>query len=326
MLAGAAAMLALPRAATAATVRRLSPALDRIVAPDATIETIATGVQWAEGPVWVPSERALFFSDPPANLIRQWRAGEGAVPFLRPSGAAGTDPKLVREPGANGLALGADGRLRAADSGTRAITAIDLATKAKTVLVDRWQGKRFNSPNDLHIARSGAIYFTDPPYGLVDGDDSSIKELDHNGVYRWTPGGEAVLLDGTLSRPNGIALSPDERTLYVAVSDKEAAGVYAYSLNAAGDVGARRLLFDARPMLAEDAPGITDGMKVAADGTLFCSAPGGILVMTPEAEPLGLISDGRAIANCCFGEEGRTLFMTTSDRVLRMPLRIDGKA
>jgi len=325
MLAGAAAALAIPRLAKAASVRRLSPLLDRILAPDTACETIATGIQWAEGPLWVPSQGALFFSDPPANLIRRWRRDEGTTPFLRPSGAAGTDPKLVREPGANGLALGADGRLRAADSGTRAITAIDLASKAKTVLVDRYRGKRFNSPNDLHIARSGAIYFTDPPYGLVDGDDSSIKELDHNGVYRWAPGGEAVLLDGTLPRPNGIALSPDERMLYVAVSDKDAAGVYAYPLDAAGDVGERRLLLDARPMLAEDVPGITDGMKVAADGTLFCSAPGGILVMTPEAEPLGLISDGRAIANCCFGEDGRTLFMTASDRVLRLPLRMNGR-
>lgn len=324
MLVGAAVALAMPRLAKAAAVRRLSPMLDRIIAPDAVCETIATGIQWAEGPLWVPSQHALFFSDPPANLIRRWRHGQEATPYLRPSGAAGTDPKTVREPGSNGLALGADGRLRIADSGTRAITALDLATKARTVLVDRYRGKRFNSPNDLHIARSGAIYFTDPPYGLVDGDQSSLKELDHNGVYRWTPGGEAVLLDGTLTRPNGIALSPDERTLYVSVSDKDVAGVYAYALDAAGHVGARRLLFDARPMLADDAPGITDGMKVAADGTLFCSAPGGMLLMTPEAEPIGLISDGRAIANCCFGENGRTLFMTASDRVLRLPLRIDG--
>ena len=324
VLVGAAVTLAVPQLAKAASVRRLSPRLDHILAPDAACETIATGIQWAEGPLWVPSQSALFFSDPPANLIRRWRRDEGAIPYLHPSGAGGTDPKLVREPGANGLALGADGRLRIADSGTRAITALDLATKAKTVLVDRYRGKRFNSPNDLHIARSGAIYFTDPPYGLADGDQSPLKELDQNGVYRWTPGGEAVLLDGTLTRPNGIALSPDERTLYVSVSDKDAAGVYAYALDAAGDVGERRLLFDARPMLANDAPGITDGMKVAADGTLFCSAPGGLLVMTPEAEPLGLISDGRAIANCCFGEDGRTLFMTASDRVLRLPLRING--
>src|SRR5690242_20936979 len=302
VLVGAAVTLAVPQLAKAASVRRLSPRLDRILAPDAACETIATGIQWAEGPLWVPSQSALFFSDPPANLIRRWRRDEGAIPYLHPSGAAGTDPKLVREPGANGLALGADGRMRIADSGTRAITALDLATKAKTVLVDRYRGNRFNSPNDLHIARSGAIYFTDPPYGLADGDESPLKELDQNGVYRWTPGGEAVLLDGTLTRPNGIALA----------------------LDAAGDVGERRLLFDARPMLANDAPGITDGMKVAADGTLFCSAPGGLLVMTPEAEPLGLISDGRAIANCCFGEDGRTLFMTASDRVLRLPLRING--
>lgn len=215
VLAGTVLALAVPQLAKAASVRRLSPLLDRIVAPDAACETIATGIQWAEGPLWMPSQGALFFSDPPANVIRRWRRGEGATPYLRPSGAAGTDPKLVREPGANGLALGADGRLRIADSGTRAIAALDPATKAKTVLVDRYRGKRFNSPNDLHIARSGAIYFTDPPYGLVGGDDSSLKELEENGVYRWMPNGEAVLLDGTLTRPNGVALSPDERTLYV---------------------------------------------------------------------------------------------------------------
>jgi gluconolactonase len=227
VLAGAAVALAIPRLAKAAPVRRLSPLLDRILAPDAVCETIATGIQWAEGPLWVPSQAALFFSDPPANLIRRWRRGEGAIPYLRPSGAAGTDPKLVREPGANGLALGTDGRLRIADSGTRAITVLDLATKTKTVLVDRYRGKRFNSPNDLQIARSGAIYFTDPPYGLVDGDNSSLKELEQNGVYRWTPNGEPVLLDGTLTRPNGVGLSPDERTLYVSVSDEHAAGINA---------------------------------------------------------------------------------------------------
>ncbi|WP_245968325.1 SMP-30/gluconolactonase/LRE family protein [Hephaestia caeni] len=308
-----------------AAIRRLSPGLDRVMAPNAAIETIASGIQWAEGPVWLPDQKALLFSDPPANLIRRWQAGRGAAPFLSPSGAPGTDPKLIREPGSNGLALGADGALRIADSGTRAITRLDLASKRRTVLVDRYRGKRFNSPNDLAIARSGMIYFTDPPYGLVDGDASPLKELDHNGVYRWAPGGEAMLLDGTLSRPNGVALAPDERTLYLAVSDKDVAGIYAYPLDTAGDVGDRRLLFDARPMLGKDVPGITDGMKVAADGTLFCSAPGGLLIMTPEAEPLGLISAGdRPIANCCFGEDGRTLFMTASDRVLRVTLRING--
>ncbi|MCM8732008.1 SMP-30/gluconolactonase/LRE family protein [Hephaestia sp. GCM10023244] len=305
-------------------VRRLSPGLDRVIAPDATIETIATGIQWAEGPLWLPDQNALLFTDPPANIIRRWQAGKGVAPFLNPSGAADTDPALVREPGANGLALGVDGALRLADSGSRALVRVDLASKQRTTLVDRYRGKRFNSPNDLAIARAGTIYFTDPPYGLAQGDTSSLKELDHNGVYRWAPGGEAVLLDGTLTRPNGIALSPDERTLYVTVSDKEVAGVYAYPLDARGDVGTRRLLLDARPMLADDAPGMTDGMKVAADGTLFCSAPGGVLVMTPEGEMLGLISGGRAIANCCFGEDGRTLFMAATDRVLRVALRLNG--
>src|SRR3546814_1926017 len=137
----------------------------RVSAPEAAMQTIATGIQWAEGPVWLPDQKARLFSDPPANLIRRWQAGRGATPFLSPSGAAGIDPKLIREPGSNGLALGADGALRIADSGTRAITRVDLASKRRTILVDRYRGKSFNSPNDLAIARSGAGYFTDPQIG-----------------------------------------------------------------------------------------------------------------------------------------------------------------
>ena len=330
ILAGGLALLALPAGAAHAAgsypprIRRLSPALDRIVAPGTPIETIATGIQWAEGPVWVPRSHALLFSDPPANLIRRWRRGEGARPYLSPSGAAGTDPALVREAGSNGLALDRAGRLLIANSGGRSLDRLDLATRRRTVLVDRYRGKRFNSPNDLTQARDGAIWFTDPPYGLTDGDTSSLKELPHNGVYRWTPGGEAVLVDGTLTRPNGIALSPDQRTLYVSVSDEKLPVIHAYTLDARGHASDRRVFLDAVPLLAGGAPGLPDGMKVAADGTLFCSGPGGMMILTPEGERLGLIEDGQPIANCCFGEDGRTLFLTSSDRVLRMPLRING--
>ena len=322
VLAGGLAILASPALAAAArpTIRRLGTGLDRIVDPGAAIETIATGIQWAEGPVWLRDRHCLLFSDPPANIMRRWTARDGVSVFLSPSGAAGTDPRLVREPGSNGLAADGHGHVLIADSGGRAITRLDLATRRKTMLVGRYQGKRFNSPNDLHIARSGAVYFTDPPYGFVDGDQSPLKELDINGVYRWTPGGAAVLVDGTLTRPNGIALSPDERRLYVSVSDEQAPRIMVYDLDAKGMPRDRHVLLDARPMLADGAPGLPDGMKVAADGTLFCSVPGGMMIMTPEAEPLGLIHDGQAIPNCCFGEDGRTLFMASSDRVLRMRL------
>jgi gluconolactonase len=318
------AMIAAPvigQDAPAARVQRLSPALDRMIAPDAVIETIATGIRWAEGPVWVEDGQYLLFSDPPANVVRRWRRGAVAAPFLTPSGAAHADPKLVREPGANGLALDRTGALLIANSGGRSIDRVDLKTRRRTTLVDHYRGKRFNSPNDMHVARDGAIYFTDPPYGLAAGDTSRIKELPHNGVYRWRAGGEAELLDGTLTRPNGIALSPDERRMYVSISDEAAPRIMVYDLDAAGRPTASRVLLDAAPLRAAGGQGLPDGMKVARDGTLVTSAPGGITFLSPEGERLGLIANGRAMANCAFGERGQALFIAASDRILRVPLR-----
>ncbi len=306
-------------------IARFSPALDQMIAPDAVVETIATGIRWAEGPLWVEagqdSGSYLLFSDPAANIVRRWRKGGRATPFLDPSGAGGTDPRRVREPGANGLALDRAGKLLIANSGGRSIDRVDLVTRRREVLIDRYRGKRFNSPNDLHVARDGAIYFTDPPYGLVDGDASPDKEMTVNGVYRWTRGGGVELLDGGLTRPNGIALSPDERRLYVSVSDETAPRIMVYDLDSAGRPGNARVWLDAKPMQARGGAGLPDGMKVARDGTLVCSVPGGMMILTPEAEPLGLISTGAPIANCAFGERGRALYLTANDRVLRVPLR-----
>jgi len=305
-----------------ATLRRLSPKLDRMIAPDARIEVIARDIRWAEGPLWVPGGDYLLFSDPPANLVRRWDRKTGRVaPFLSPSGAGDTDPKLVREPGANGLALDHQGRLLIANSGGRSIDRLDLKTQRREPLIDRYQGKRFNSPNDLHVAKDGAIYFTDPPYGLADADHSPLRETAVNGVYRRSPDGTIDLIDGTLTRPNGIALSPDERRLYVSVSDDTAPRIMRYDLDAAGRPGAGRVWLDAKPMQTGGAPGLPDGMKVARDGTLVCSVPGGMMLLTPEAEPLGLIATGAPIANAAFGEGGRALFLTANDRVLRVPLR-----
>ncbi len=321
-LAGAALLSAPASAAVTPRVRRLSPKLDRMIVPGTQPQVIATGIRWAEGPVWVADGKYLLFSDPPANLVRRWQAGRGASAFLQPSGAPGTDPKLIREPGANGLALDARGGLLIANSGGRSLDRLDLATRRRTVLADRYAGKRFNSPNDMHVARSGAIYFTDPPYGLEGGDDSTLREQPVNGVYRLARDGAVTLLDGTLTRPNGIALSPDERRMYVSVSDETAPRIMVYDLDARGlPRGDARVLLDALPMRAGNAPGLPDGMKVARDGTLVCSVPGGMMLMTPEAEPLGLIEHGAPIANCAFGEGGRTLFLTANDRVLRLPLR-----
>ncbi|MDP1027321.1 SMP-30/gluconolactonase/LRE family protein [Sphingomonas sp. KR1UV-12] len=308
--------------APVARVRRLSPKLDRMVAPDAAIETVATGIRWAEGPLWVERGGYLLFTDPPANVIRRWQPGRGAASvFLSPSGLPDPDPKLVREAGANGLALARDGALLIANSGGRSIDRVDLVTGRRTVLVDRYRGQPFNSPNDLHVARDGTIWFTDPPYGLVDDDRSPLKKQPHNGVYRWRQGTEPVLIDGTLTRPNGVALSPDERRLYVSVSDDKAPRIMVYDLDARGMPTDSRVLLDAASSHAAGAPGLPDGMKVARDGTLVCSAPGGILFLSPEGETLGMIENGQAMANCAFGQGGRSLFIAASDRVLRVPLR-----
>ena len=324
VLAGGLALLATgTRAQTpqAPRLRRLAPALDRMIVPGTQPEVIATGITWAEGPVWVPAGDYLLFSDPKENLIWRWQRGRGLTRFLSPSGAVGTDPKLVREAGSNGLALDRNGHLLIANSGGRSIDRLDLTTKKRTVLADHYDGKRFNSCNDMHVARDGSIWFTDPPYGLIGYDKSPLKEQSVNGVYRLHPDGKVTLIEGGLTGPNGIALSPDERRLYVSVSDEAAPRIMAYDLDPDGRPGAGRVLFDAKTMKEAGGAGLPDGMKVARDGTLVCSVPGGMMFMTPEAEPLGIVESGAPIANCAFGESGRALYMTANDRILRLALR-----
>ena len=323
-LAAAAGAIATPAFAAEGTptLHRLSSKLDRIVAPDTPIEIIANGIKWAEGPVWVKQGGFLLFSDPPANIMRRWSRKDGVSVFLTPSGTAGLDPRLVREAGSNGLALDHQGRLLIANSGGRSIDRVDLGTMQRTVVADRYQGKRFNSCNDLAVAKSGAIYFTDPPYGFALGDASPLKEAKQNGVYRWTEAGGVQLVDGSLSRPNGVALTPDGKRLFISNSDENSRRIVCYDLGPDGlPAGAARLFLDASILRG---PGNPDGMKIAADGTMFCAAPGGMWILGPDGEKLGLVEHGAPIANCCFGEDGRTLFLTGNTRVLRMPLQISG--
>ncbi|WP_416465428.1 SMP-30/gluconolactonase/LRE family protein [Sphingomonas sp. VDB2] len=301
--------------ATMGSVTRLSAALDRIIAPSASIEILAHGFRWAEGPVWVPQGDYLLFSDPPANIVYRWRAGLGAQPFLSPAGLQTAVPPGIREAGLNGLAIDKTGQLIAADSGTRAIVRIDLQTTKRIILADRFQSRRFNSPNDLCIAPSGTIYFTDPPYGFADGDASSLREIDHNGLYALTPDGDVALLDGNHRRPNGVALSPDGRTLYLALSDEKRPEVRAYTLDAKGRLIDQRLFHDMRSQRAQSLPGLPDGIKVAPNGHVFATGPGGVHILTPDGVLLGIVGTGKAVANCCFGANGKSLFMTSSDSV-----------
>ncbi|MDT8759853.1 SMP-30/gluconolactonase/LRE family protein [Sphingomonas psychrotolerans] len=327
-LAGMAALPFVPAAARAETVgsiTRFDPALDAVLGVNTPIEVLATGYRWAEGPVWVKKGGYLLFSDVPANIAYRWKQGEGVSPFLNPSGLAGPIPAGIREAGSNGLGVDERGRLIVADSGTRVIAAVDLATKRRTILADRYEGKRFNSCNDVAFGRAGAIYFTDPPYGLAEGDSSPLKELPFNGVFLRSGDGKVHAIDKTLSRPNGIGLCPKKTTLYVSMSDETRPHILVYPLGADGLPRAAATIFhDFSEPLARKLPGLPDGLKVDKAGRLFASGPGGIYVLSPEGKALGLIATGKAAANCAFGEDGRSLFITSSDMLVRVRLKSPG--
>jgi gluconolactonase len=306
-------------------IERLSPRFDALVDPAVPIEKLGEGYRWSEGPVWVRRGNYLLFSDVPANRMYRWSEGAGVSVFLEPSGLAGPVPATLREAGSNGLIAGPGNSILMADSGSRAIARLDLATRRKTFLATTFQGRRFNSPNDLVLARSGAIYFTDPPYGLAGLDGSPLKEQPVNGVYRLDPDGRVTLIDGDLSFPNGILLSPDGRTLYVANSDPRRAIWMAYRLDASGNVVSRRLLADVTAEVARERPGLPDGMAIDARGNLFASAPGGILVMAPDGTLHGRIETGQPISNCTFGgADGRTLYLTSNNMIARLRTRTRG--
>lgn len=315
----------MPQAQAAGSIARFDPALDAILDSAAPVEAIATGYQWAEGPVWVKQGGYLLFSDVRANTCYRWKKSEGVTVFLKPSGLAGPIPSEIREAGSNGLALDPTGRLIMADSGSRAIAAVDLKTRRKTILADRYDGMRFNSCNDVAVHPNGTIYFTDPSYGLRDGDRSKLREIDFNGVFRRSPDGEIHLIANDLPSPNGVAITPDQQTLYVSVSDRARPRILAYPLDIEGGVSDDpHVLCEFLTEVTQRLPGTADGLKVARSGHVFASGPGGIYVLSPQGKKLGLIATGKAIANCAFGEDGRTLFLTSTDTVARVRLNLSG--
>ncbi len=305
------------------SIERLDPALDRLIPAGAQMEVLAGGFNWSEGPQWLPNEEMLIFSDVPENRIYQWKEGDTvASVYLAPSGYTG-ETSRGGEPGSNGLTLDPEGRLVLCQHGDRRVARMDAPLGAPapnfTTLVAEYEGKRFNSPNDLVYDARGNLYFTDPPYGLEGGVDSPLKELDFQGVYRLSADGELSLLVDTLTRPNGIALSPDEGTLYVAVSDPQRAWWVAYDLGEDGSVSNGRILYDATPMVPK-AKGLPDGMKVRRDGSIWATGPGGVWVFSPEGTHLGTIHTGQATANCGFNAAQDVLYLTADSLLLRLQL------
>jgi gluconolactonase len=309
---------------TVGHVTAYEPSFNSIVASDARIEKIAEGITWAEGPTWVRKGGYLLFTDVPKNRLYRWSEQDGLSVLLEPSGYVGPDDDTLREAGANGLFAEPQGTVLLADSGSRAVARLDPRTKAKTMLATKFDGKRFNSPNDVVRHSNGAVFFTDPPYGLKGIERSPVRELTFSGVYRLDTDGTVHLLDDSLKFPNGVALSPDERHLYVSNSDPQKPIWMVYSLDARGNVTDKRVFADATDLVRAREQGNPDGMCMAADGKLFTSGPGGLLVFDPDGRRLGRIETGSTVSNCDFGDDGRTLYMTSSNFIARVRVNVAG--
>lgn len=305
-------------------IERKDPRFDALVPRDAKLMVVAEGFDWAEGPVWVPRLGCVLFSDVPRNIVYQFREGRGVEEYLAPSGYTGKVPR-GGEPGSNGLILDPLKRLVLCQHGDRRVARYEEDTKRFITLVDRYKGKRLNSPNDGVYRSNGDLYFTDPSYGLVKGNADPGKELPFNGVYRLTYGGELTLLTDEMTFPNGIAFSPDEKTLYVANSDPKKAIWMAYDVQPDGSIKNGRVFFDATPWANEGKLGLPDGMKVDSKGNLFATGPGGVIVFAPDGTHLGTFNTGVATANCGWAEDGHVLYVTADMYLCRIPLTTKGK-
>ena len=300
---------------TIGRIERQDPRLDGLIPRDAVIEVLAEGFRWSEGPVWDRAAGRLLFSDVPSNVVHAWSEKGGLASFLQPSGYTGPEGGGGREPGANGLAFDAKGRLVLCQHGDRRLSRLEGGRFV--TLVDRFEGKRFNSPNDLVLGADGSIYFTDPPYGLTKTFDDPGREIGWNGVYRLAPDGRVSVLVKDLRAPNGIGLSPDGRTLYVGQSDPNRPVVMAYDLAGDGAVSNGRVFFDTTS-LRKNGPGAPDGLKVDRAGNVFTTGPGGVVVVSPKGEYLGTIVTGVPTANCGFGDDGSTLYITSDMNLVRI--------
>jgi gluconolactonase len=309
--------------ATMGSIQRDDPQFDQLVSPNAMIEKLADGFDWAEGPVWIKEEGCLLFSDIPKNSIFKWKDGQGISLYLKPSGYSGSKPR-GGEPGSNALLRDAAGNLVLCEHGDRRVSRLTRGMEHVTI-AGSYQGKRLNSPNDAVFKSNGDLYFTDPPYGLEKNWDDPARELDFCGVYRVTPDGTITLLTKEMTRPNGLAFSPDEKTLYVANSDPAKPVWMAFDVQPDGTIAKGRVFFDSTPWLKMQKKGLPDGMKVDEHGNLFATGPGGVHVFTPQGKHLGSIDPGVATANCAWGDDGSTLYMTADKNLCRIKLATKGK-
>jgi len=304
------------------SVKHFLPDMDKIIAPGELPEILAEGFEWTEGPLWLPEEQIVIFSDIPNNSIFQWSEKGGLKLYLKPSGYTDTIPR-GGETGSNGLLLGPEGELVLCQHGDRRMARMkaplsDPAADFETI-VDNWEGKQLNSPNDAVYSSSGVLYFTDPAYGMELGFEDPKREMDFTGVFKCTPEGEITLLTDSMPAPNGIGLSPDETKLYVANSGRGSSVWMEYSITEKGLLAGGKIFYDASAA-SDTLNGNPDGLVVRYDGIIFASGPGGVWIFNPDGEALGLILTGQATSNCTLDSDNQYLYITADMYLMRIRL------
>lgn len=310
---------AAPTNVSVGSIARLDPALDAILPKDAQIEKVAGDFTFIEGPLWRP-EGVLWFSDVVGDVVRQWSPDGKVTILFRPGGSDGTSLPVGGFNGPNAMTVDKDGTVLLCQHGFRRIVRVGKDMKW-TVLVDKFEGKKLNSPNDLVYRSDGSLYFTDPPYGLPKDDNDPAKELKFNGVFKLTNGKlQAIVKD--LTRPNGIAFSPDEKILYVANSDDKHRFWMRYDVAADGSVSNGKVFAD---VSAEKEEGLPDGMKVDSQGNIWGSGPGGLWIFSPDGKHIGTLKPPEQPANCGWGDDGKSLYITARTGLYRIKTSVAGE-
>lgn len=308
---------------TLGSIEFIDPELNSLIQKDAVVEVLAEGFDWSEGPVWFEKQKMLIFSDVPTNTIYKWTEGKGKEVYLTPSGYTGTEAR-GGEMGSNGLTVSNDGKLLLAQHGDRRIAIMNAPIESPKpdfiTVTGSYMGKKYNSPNDLIVTKNGTIFFTDPPYGLEKNADDPAKEIPWQGVYKITGDGNVTSLVDSLTRPNGLALTPDEKSLIVANSDSAGnkRSWYQFDVTDSLTLANGRVMYDAS---SEKVAGSPDGLKIDHQGNIFASGPGGIWIFNKNGKLIGKIKISAAVSNCAFSEDQKILFITADMYVLRVIMR-----
>lgn len=317
-LAAGPALAQAPRYLTTGRIERQSPALDQVLAPEARLEIVASGFTHIEGPLWVPDSSMLLFSDTPSRTIYRWQGQGGLSKLLESSGYTGRLP-YSKEPGSNGLTLDGRGNLLLCEHGDRRIASLPLSQKSgKRTLTDNFQGKRYNSPNDVVLAPDGAIYFSDPPFGLPGQAQDPLRELPYTGVFRRAPDGQLTAEATDVPYANGLAFSPDGRTFYVSNADSLRPIIMAYEVGKNGKLTKPRPFFDMSKLPRARFKEVPDGLKVDKAGNVYATGFGGLLIISPQGQLLGTVDPGEVVSNCAWGDDGHTLYLMATTFVCRL--------